>query len=106
MAWIGLILAGLFEVVWAIGLKHSEGFTRLWPSVITGLAMLASLYFLGIILSVDSFWCDEANRPSIGRWRGHQTSQGFDHLLELRMSIRGQRIVLQRERFGLSLKLF
>jgi quaternary ammonium compound-resistance protein SugE len=46
MAWLSLLVAGLFEVVWAIGLKYTDGFTRLWPSVITGIAMIASLVFL------------------------------------------------------------
>lgn len=46
MAWGILILAGLFEVGWAIGLKYTEGFTRLWPSVWTLLAMLASVWLL------------------------------------------------------------
>jgi quaternary ammonium compound-resistance protein SugE len=48
MAWIWLTLAGLLEVVWAIGLKYTEGFTRLWPSVTTVAAMIASLYFLAL----------------------------------------------------------
>ena len=48
MAWIWLTLAGLLEVVWAIGLKYTEGFTRLVPSVITGVAMVASIYFLAL----------------------------------------------------------
>ena len=48
MAWIWLTLAGLLEVVWAIGLKYTNGFSRLLPSVITGLAMLASVYFLAL----------------------------------------------------------
>ena len=48
MAWIWLTLAGLLEVVWAIGLKYTEGFSRLWPSVITGAAMLGSIYFLAL----------------------------------------------------------
>jgi quaternary ammonium compound-resistance protein SugE len=48
MAWIWLTLAGCLEVVWAIGLKYTEGFTRPWPSVITGAAMLASIYFLAL----------------------------------------------------------
>jgi len=47
MAWILLFLAGLFEVGWAIGLKYTEGFTRLWPSVGTLLAMVASVVLLG-----------------------------------------------------------
>lgn len=48
MAWIYLILAGLLEVGWAIGLKYTEGFTRLVPSLLTGGAILASMIFLGI----------------------------------------------------------
>ncbi|QDZ29503.1 quaternary ammonium compound efflux SMR transporter SugE [Noviherbaspirillum sp. UKPF54] len=50
MHWILLILAGLLEVGWAIGLKYSEGFTRLWPSIGTALAMLASVGLLGIAM--------------------------------------------------------
>jgi len=46
MNWIILILAGLFEVVWAVGLKYTEGFTRLWPSVGTLAAMLVSFALL------------------------------------------------------------
>ena len=48
MAWLWLVIAGLLEVVWAIGLKYTDGFTRLWPSVITVAAMVASVYFLAI----------------------------------------------------------
>ena len=48
MAWILLIIAGLFEVGWAIGLKYSEGFTRLWPSVWTVAAMVISVYLLAV----------------------------------------------------------
>ena len=47
MAWFILFLAGVFEVAWAVGLKYSQGFTRLWPSVATLLAMAASLGLLG-----------------------------------------------------------
>ena len=50
MAWIILVLAGLFEIGWAIGLKYTEGFTRLWPSVWTVLAMIISLGLLGIAM--------------------------------------------------------
>ena len=50
MAWLILIIAGLFEVGWAIGLKFTEGFTRLWPSVLTVLAMVISLWLLGIAM--------------------------------------------------------
>ncbi len=47
MPWILLVVAGLFEVGWAIGLKYTEGFTRLWPSVGTILAMAVSFWLLG-----------------------------------------------------------
>ncbi|CAO3421604.1 quaternary ammonium compound efflux SMR transporter SugE [Azospirillum doebereinerae] len=50
MAWIALALAGLFEIGWAVGLKHTEGFTRLWPSVWTVAAMVASIVLLGFAL--------------------------------------------------------
>lgn len=50
MAWVILVLAGLFEIGWAVGLKYTEGFTRLWPSVGTAVAMLISLGLLGIAL--------------------------------------------------------
>ena len=46
MAWLNLLIAGVFEVVWAIGLKYTEGFTRPWPSVGTVAAMVASIGFL------------------------------------------------------------
>ena len=47
MAWIVLVVAGLFEVCWAIGLKYTDGFTRLWPSVGTATAMVISVVLLG-----------------------------------------------------------
>jgi len=50
VAWTLLVIAGLLEVVWAIGLKYTEGFTRLWPSVITLLAMIASVGLLGLAM--------------------------------------------------------
>ncbi|MFO1309391.1 MAG: quaternary ammonium compound efflux SMR transporter SugE [Burkholderiales bacterium] len=46
MAWVVLVVAGLFEVAWAIGLKYTDGFTRLWPSVGTVAAMVASVVLL------------------------------------------------------------
>ncbi len=49
-AWTYLLIAGLFEVAWAIGLKYTEGWTRLWPSVGTALAMLVSLVFLSLAM--------------------------------------------------------
>jgi len=48
MAWILLVLAGLFEVGWAIGLKYTEGFTRPWPTAATVLAMVISIVLLGL----------------------------------------------------------
>jgi quaternary ammonium compound-resistance protein SugE len=48
MAWVILIVAGLFEVAWAASLKSTEGFTRLWPSIVTILAMVISMGLLGI----------------------------------------------------------
>ena len=50
MAWIYLALAGLAEIGWAVGLKYTEGFTRLWPSVGTVAAMIVSLALLGLAL--------------------------------------------------------
>ena len=48
MAWIILIVAGLLEIGWAVGLKYTHGFTRLWPSVVTVAAMIASMGLLGL----------------------------------------------------------
>jgi quaternary ammonium compound-resistance protein SugE len=48
MAWSILIVAGLFEIAWAIGLKYTDGFTRFWPSLATGFAMIASVVLLGL----------------------------------------------------------
>lgn len=46
MAWIMLFVAGIFEVVWAVAMKQSEGFSRLWPSVVTLAGMVASFVLL------------------------------------------------------------
>ena len=46
MAWTLLFVAGLFEVAWAVGLKYTQGFTRLWPTVATGAAMVVSMVLL------------------------------------------------------------
>ena len=50
MSWIYLLLAGLTEVAWAVGLKQSEGWSRFWPSVITGALMIVSFAFLSLAL--------------------------------------------------------
>lgn len=50
MKWLVLVIAGIFEVWWAVGLKYSEGFTKLFPSVLTVIGMIASFYFLSLAL--------------------------------------------------------
>lgn len=50
MPWLILLLAGIFEIGWAIGLKYTEGFTRLWPTVGTVAAMALSLALLGLAM--------------------------------------------------------
>jgi len=50
VAWIYLTVGGLLEVVWATGMKYTEGFTRLVPSVVTVAAMLASLWMLSLAM--------------------------------------------------------
>jgi len=46
MAWLYPFVAGLMEVAWAVGLKYTQGFTRLWPSVWTGVALVLSMVLL------------------------------------------------------------
>lgn len=50
MDWVFLIAAGLMEIVWAIGLKYTQGFTKLYPSLMTVAAMVLSFYFFSIAL--------------------------------------------------------
>jgi len=50
MAWLILIVAGLLEVTWAVGLKYTEGFTRLWPTIGTAVALIGSMALLGLAL--------------------------------------------------------
>ncbi|MBK8064528.1 MAG: quaternary ammonium compound efflux SMR transporter SugE [Betaproteobacteria bacterium] len=50
MSWFLLFLAGLFEIAWAVGLKYTEGYTRLWPTVGTVSAMVASVALLGLAM--------------------------------------------------------
>ncbi|HYR29552.1 MAG TPA: quaternary ammonium compound efflux SMR transporter SugE [Thermoanaerobaculia bacterium] len=50
MAWFILIVAGLLEIGWAVGLKYTEGFSRLWPSVATAVALIGSMALLGLSL--------------------------------------------------------
>jgi len=48
MAWLILFVAGLCEIGWAVGLKYTEGFTRPWPTVLTGVSLIASMALLGM----------------------------------------------------------
>ena len=50
MAWVYLIVAGFFEICWATGLKYTEGFTRLWPSLWTAGSMALSVWLLAVAL--------------------------------------------------------
>lgn len=50
MPWVLLLLAGVFEIGWAVGLKYTHGFTKLWPSVATVAAMVLSMGLLGLAL--------------------------------------------------------
>jgi quaternary ammonium compound-resistance protein SugE len=50
MAWVYLVIAGLLEIAWAIGLKYTDGFSKLWPSLGTGAAMIASFALLSLAL--------------------------------------------------------
>lgn len=50
MSWIALFAAGLFEIGWAVGLKFTDGFTRLWPSLATAASMAVSLGLLALAL--------------------------------------------------------
>ena len=50
MAWFYLLIAGLLEVVWAVGLKYTDGFTKFFPSLITVVVMIVSFWFLSLSL--------------------------------------------------------
>ena len=50
MAWSALLLAGLFEILWVLGLKYSQGFTKVWPSVVTLASVPLSFVLLGVSL--------------------------------------------------------
>ncbi|MCW5783779.1 MAG: quaternary ammonium compound efflux SMR transporter SugE [Nitrospirales bacterium] len=52
MAWTFLVVAGIFEIIWATGLKYTDGFTRLWPSVGTVVAMAVSMVCLSLAFRV------------------------------------------------------
>ena len=48
MAWVVLFIAGVLEIAWAVGLKYTDGFTRLWPSIATGVAVVGSMGLLAV----------------------------------------------------------
>jgi len=50
MEWIMLLIAGILEVTWAVAMKMSEGFSRLWPSIVTAIGYIASAVFLALAL--------------------------------------------------------
>ena len=50
MTWLVLFIAGLLEIGWAVGLKYTEGFTRLWPSIATVVSLVGSMALLGVAL--------------------------------------------------------
>lgn len=52
MSWIHLFIAGLFEIVWAIGLKYTQGFTRPLPTAVTVAGMIVSFYFLSLATKI------------------------------------------------------
>jgi len=52
MAWVMLVIAGLFEIGWAVGLKYTDGFTRLWPTLGTAVALIGSMTLLGLAVRV------------------------------------------------------
>ena len=68
MAWVILVVAGLMEVGWAVGLKYTEGFTRLWPSVATISAMVVSMALLGLAVRTLPWAQPTQCGPALARW--------------------------------------
>jgi quaternary ammonium compound-resistance protein SugE len=66
LAWLSLLLAGALEIIWALGLKYSHGFTRFWPSVVTLLAIAMSFVLLGLSLRSVPFGTAYAIWTGIG----------------------------------------
>jgi len=64
--WLALVLAGVMEIVWALGLKYSHGFSRFWPSVGTVVALILSFGFLGLSLKAVPFGTAYAIWAGIG----------------------------------------
>ena len=66
MNWTILVLAGLFEIGWAIGLKYTDGFTRLWPTIGTVASMIISLGLLGVAMKTLPVGTAYAVRVGVG----------------------------------------
>jgi quaternary ammonium compound-resistance protein SugE len=66
MGWLSLLMAGVLEIVWALGLKYSDGFTRLWPSLLTLAAIAMSFALLGLSLKSVPFGTAYAVWTGIG----------------------------------------
>lgn len=66
MAWFSLVMAGALEIIWALGLKYSAGFTRFWPSVVTLVAIALSFALLGLSLKSVPFGTAYAVWTGIG----------------------------------------
>ena len=66
MAWLYLIIAGLLEVQWAVTMKYTDGFTKIWPSVFCVLGMAASVYFLALAQKTLSLGTSYAIWTGIG----------------------------------------
>ena len=66
MAWVVLFIAGLCEIGWAVGLKYTDGFTRLWPTVFTGVSLIVSMALLGIAVKTLPLGTAYAVWPGIG----------------------------------------
>ena len=66
LAWLSLFMAGALEIIWALGLKYSNGFTRFWPSVVTLLAIAMSFVLLGLSLRSVPFGTAYAIWTGIG----------------------------------------
>jgi quaternary ammonium compound-resistance protein SugE len=64
--WLALFAAGLFEVAWALGLKHSDGLTRFWPTAATGIAILFSFALMAVALKSLPFGTAYAVWTGIG----------------------------------------
>ena len=66
LAWLSLFMAGALEIIWALGLKYSNGFTRFWPSLVTLLAIAMSFVLLGLSLRSVPFGTAYAIWTGIG----------------------------------------